>query len=111
VAAEDQAETLPVSNPSVKIGSMMGVGVNVGVSEGPSVAVCVGVAEAVDVKDGIGDGIPLAVGVRLETEVGVGVFADKVFVAMGVAEAAGVVTVAIFEAAEKLPPASKATSL
>lgn len=59
---------------------MIGVGVNVGVSEGPSVAVCVGVAVAVGGSDGVlvgvneaagGEDIALAVGVKLETMVGV----------------------------------------
>ena len=88
VTVDDQAEKLAASNPSEKIGSTMGVAVNVGVSEGPRVAVCVGVGETVGVDDGVvvgvnegagpvdvkeatGDEVKLAAGVRLETEVGV----------------------------------------
>ena len=114
VTVDDQAEKLPDSNPSEKIGSMIGVGVNVGVSEGPSVAVCVGVAEAVGVSDGVlvgvndgalvdvneatGEKVRLTVGVKLEAAVGVrvGVLVkvpeESVFVATGVEVGEFVVT-------------------
>ena len=96
---DDQAEKLADSTPSEKIGSMIGVGVNVGVSGGPSVAVCVGVAEAVGVSDGVlvgvneatGEEVTLPMGVMLETIVGVSVvgvlvevLAKSVLVATGV---------------------------
>ena len=101
VTVDDQAKKLADSNPSVKIGSIIGVGVNVGVSDGPSVAVGVGVAEEagvndgvlVDVNEAIGDGVWLAVsvvvGLTVDDPVGVlvGVFTDGVFVAVGPAGA------------------------
>jgi hypothetical protein len=100
ITVADQAEKLPDSTPSEKIGSTIGVG------EGPSVGVGVGVgvAEAVGVSDGVlvgvnegmlvdvdettAEAVALAVGVKLDTEVGVGVLvnvlAENVFVAAGV---------------------------
>ena len=83
-----QAEKLPDSKPSAKIGSDP-LGVLVGVDVGPAVFVGVGVKVGVDVLVGVGEGpavfveVAVGVGVLVEVFVGVGVRVG-VFVGPGV---------------------------
>src|SRR6185503_19904460 len=80
IAVVVQADTLPDSNPSAKIRSgsalvAVGVGVNVGVDEGPTVGVFVGVSEgpAVAVNVGVDEGPTVGVSVGVDEGPTVGV--------------------------------------
>ena len=78
VALNVQADKLPDSKPSAKIRSgtvlvAVGVRVNVGVDEGPTVGVSVGVDEGSSVGVSLGMGVSLGVGVSLGMGVSVGV--------------------------------------